>query len=174
MKITMIAPQLNLRDSLRELTEKKLSKFDRYFGESTAAYVTFRTRRDAKIVEITIIYDGTHFRSEEEEDSFQTALDRAIETLEGQMRKNKTRLERRIREGAFVRALEDEDEDIEEDKQTIIRTKAFTMKPMSAEEAILQMNLLEHNFFVFRDAETGKTAVVYRRNDGGYGLILPE
>ena len=173
MKITMTAPQLNLRDSLRELTEKKLSKFDRYFGENTVAYVTFRTRHDAKIVEITIIYDGTLFRSEEEEDSFQTALDRAVETLEGQMRKNKTRLERRIREGAFVRALEEND-DIEEDNQTIIRTKTFPMKPMSAEEAILQMNLLEHNFFVFHDAETEKTAVIYRRNDGGYGLILPE
>lgn len=172
MKITTIARQLTLRDSLRELTEKKLAKFDRYFGEDTTAYVTFRTRRDRKIVEITITYNGTLFRSEEEEDSFQTALDRAIETLEGQIRKNKTRIERRIREGAFIRGIDEVE--IPEDDTTVIRKKTFAMKPMTAEEAILQMNLLEHTFFVFTDAETEKTAVVYRRNDGGYGLILPE
>lgn len=172
MKITTIARQINLRDSLRELTEKKLSKFDRYFGEDTTAYVTFRTRRDQKIVEITITYNGTLFRSEEEEDSFQTALDRAVETLEGQIRKNKTRLERKMREGAFVRGIEEPD--IEEEAPTVIRKKTFQMKPMTPEEAILQMNLLEHMFFVFTDAESEKTAVVYRRNDGGYGLILPE
>ena len=172
MKITTIARHITLRDSLRELTEKKLSKLDRYFGEDTTAYVTFRTRRDMKIVEITITYNGTLFRSEEEEDSFQTALERAIDTLEGQIRKNKTRLERRIREGAFIRSV-DEAEPPEEDT-AVIRKKTFAMKPMTAEEAILQMNLLEHMFFVFTDAETEKTAVVYRRNDGGYGLILPE
>lgn len=172
MKITTIARQLTLRDSLRELTEKKLSKFDRYFGEDTVAYVTFRTRRDSKIVEITITYNGTLFRSEEEEETFQTALDRAVETLEGQIRKNKSRLEKRIREGAFLRVPE-EPAPIEEEP-AILRTKTFPLKPMTPEEAILQMNLLEHHFFVFTDAETGKTAVVYRRNDGGYGLILPE
>ena len=172
MKITTVARQITLRDSLRELTEKKLSKLDRYFGEDTVAYVTFRTRRDRKIVEITITYNGTLFRSEEEEDSFQTALDRAVETLEGQIRKNKTRLERRIREGAFLRTAEEVE--IPEEEPTILREKTFPLKPMTPEEAILQMNLLEHLFYVFIDAETGKTCVVYRRNDGGYGLILPE
>ena len=172
MKITTIARQLNLRDSLRELTEKKLSKFDRYFGEETTAYVTFRTRREQKIVEITITYGGTLFRSEEEDEDFRTALDRAVETLEGQIRKNKTRLERRIREGAFLRTTEEVA--IPEEKPELIRTKTFSLKPMTPEEAILQMNLLEHTFFVFTEAESGKTAVVYRRHDSGYGLILPE
>lgn len=172
MKITTIARQITLRDSLRELTEKKLSKFDRYFGEDTVAYVTFRTRRDRKIVEITITYNGTLFRSEEEEDSFQTALDRAVETLEGQMRKNKSRLEKKIREGAFLRTTEEAE--LPEEEPLILREKTFPLKPMTPEEAILQMNLLEHLFYVFTDAETGKTGVVYRRRDGGYGLILPE
>ena len=172
MKITTIARQLNLRDSLRELTEKKLSKFDRYFGEDTTAYVTFRTRREQKIVEITITYGGTLFRSEEEDEDFRTALDRAVETLEGQIRKNKTRLERRIREGAFLRTTEEVA--IPEEEPELIRTKTFSLKPMTPEEAILQMDLLEHSFFVFTEAESGKTAVVYRRRDGGYGLILPE
>ncbi len=173
MKITMIARQITLRDSLRELTEKKLAKFDRYFGEDTVAYVTFRTRRDKKIVEITITYNGTLFRSEEEADSFQTSLERAVDTLEGQMRKNKSRLEKRIREGAFLRTA-GEEPDLPEEEPLILREKSFPLKPMTPEEAILQMNLTEHLFYVFADAETGKTGVVYRRNDGGYGLILPE
>ena len=163
---------MTLRDSLRELTEKKLSKFDRYFGEDTTAYVTFRTRREQKIVEITITYGGTLFRSEEEDEEFRNALDRAVETLEGQIRKNKTRLERRIREGAFLRTAEEVP--IPEEEPELIRRKTFSIKPMTPEEAILQMNLLEHTFFVFTDAESEKTAVVYRRRDGGYGMILPE
>lgn len=173
MKITTVARQMNVRDSLLELTDKKLSKFDRYFGEDTTAYVTFKTRRQDKIVEITINYGGTLYRSEEEDETFQNALDRAVETLEGQMRKNKTRLERRIREGAFVRSLE-ETESESEDELPVIRRKTFPLKPMTVEEAILQMNLLEHRFFVFTDADSGKTGVVYKRRDTGYGLILPE
>ncbi len=173
MKITTVARQMNVRDSLLELTDKKLSKFDRYFGEDTTAYVTFKTRRQDKIVEITINYGGTLYRSEEEDETFQNALDRAVETLEGQMRKNKTRLERRIREGAFVRSLE-EMESESEDELPVIRRKTFPLKPMTVEEAILQMNLLEHRFFVFTDADSGKTGVVYKRRDTGYGLILPE
>ena len=173
MKITTVARQMNVRDSLLELTDKKLSKFDRYFGEDTTANVTFKTRRQDKIVEITINYGGTLYRSEEEDETFQNALDRAVETLEGQMRKNKTRLERRIREGAFVRSLE-EMESEPEDELPVIRRKTFPLKPMTVEEAILQMNLLEHQFFVFTDADSGKTGVVYKRRDTGYGLILPE
>ncbi len=174
MKIMTIGRQLTVRDSLRELTEKKLSKFNRYFGEDTVAYVTFRVRRDMKIVEITITYGGTLFRSEEEQDSFQTALDFAVESLERQMRKNKTRLEKRIREGAFVRTTEDVFEDIEEEETPLIRVKTFPFKPMTYEEAILQMNLLEHQFYVFTNAEDGKVCVVYKRKDGGYGMIVPE
>ena len=173
MKITTVARQMNVRDSLLELTEKKLAKFDRYFGADTTAYVTFKTRRQDKIVEITINYGGTLYRSEEEDETFQNALDRAVETLEGQIRKNKTRIERRIREGAFVRSLGEAEEEIEEELP-LIRRKTFSLKPMTVEEAILQMNLLEHQFFVFSDADSGKVGVVYKRRDQGYGLILPE
>ncbi len=172
MKINLIARQMTVRDSLRELTEKKLAKFDKYFGEDTVAHVTCRTRRDKKIVEITITYGSTLYRSEEEEESFQNALDAAVETLEGQIRKNKSRLEKRIREGAFLRTVTEEVP--EEDELPLIRVKRFPIKPMSAEEAILQMNLLEHQFFVFVDDDTEKTSVVYKRHDGGYGLIMPE
>ncbi len=171
MKINLVARQMTVRDSLRELTDKKLSKFDKYFGEDTVAHVTCRTRRDKKIVEITITYGSTLYRSEEEEDSFQNALDAAVETLEGQIRKNKSRLEKRIREGAFLRTVAEEEVD---EELPLLRIKRFPLKPMNVEEAILQMNLLEHQFFVFVDDETEKTAVVYKRHDGGYGLIMPE
>lgn len=164
---------MNVRDSLRQMITEKLSKFDRFFDDDTEATVTCRTRRGVKIIEITVSYGGTIFRSEEESDTFRTALDRAMETFERQIRKNRTRLAKRIRQGAFP-AAEDPEDEYEEEPEFRIRSKTYPIKPMSPEEAILQMNLLEHAFYVFRSADTEKTCVVYRRNDGGYGLIIPE
>ena len=117
-------------------------------------------------------YGGTTFRSEEESDTFITALDRAIESLERQIRKNKTRLEKTVKKGAFVIADEDDDDEYEEEKEFEIRTKSFPFKPMSPEEAILQMNLLGHTFYAFTDARTQDVSVVYKRKDGNYGLIV--
>ena len=102
-----------------------------------------------------------------------TALDRAIEGLERQIRKNKTRLERTVRRGAFIITDEDDDEFAEEGEFEI-RVKTFPVKPMATEEAILQMNLIDHDFYVFRDADSGEVLVVYKRREGGYGLIVPE
>lgn len=172
MKMTISGKQMTVRTSLKELTEKKLAKFDRYFGDDAEATVAYSCRHNLQYVEITIYYGGTIFRAEEGADTFQTAIDSAVEALERQMRKNKTRLEKRLRTGAF----DDLPEDIpyEEEGEFQIRTKYIPYKPMSVEEAILQMNLLEHQFFVFRDADTDKPAVVYRRKDGNYGLITEE
>ena len=164
---------MNVRESLRIAVERKLSKFDRFFGEDTEATVICKTRKGVKIIEITVVYGGTTFRSEEESDTFITALDRAIEGLERQIRKNKTRLEKTVKRGAFVITEEDDDE-FDEEGEFEIRVKTFPVKPMSVEEAILQMNLLGHSFYVFRDAESGGVAVTYKRREGGYGLILPE
>lgn len=171
MKITTLARHLTLRESMKELAEKKLAKFDRYFGEDSEAIVKFSVIGDAERVEVTILYNGTIFRSEEENSTFANALDCAVESLERQMRKNKTRLEKRVRENAFNY---DYDDEFEEEGEFDIRVKTFPFKPMTAEEAIMQMNLLEHQFFGFTDAETGKTCVVYKRKAGGYGLIIPE
>lgn len=163
---------MNVRESLKAIIEKKLSKFDKFFGEGTEAFVTCKTRRGVKIIEITVNYAGTTFRSEEENETFITALDRAMESLERQIRKNKTRLEKTIRQGAFS---EDEFEDeYDEEGDFEIRVKSFSVKPMTAEEAILQMNLLGHQFFVFKDEKDLKTSVVYKRKEGSYGLIIPE
>ncbi|MBE6604207.1 MAG: ribosome-associated translation inhibitor RaiA [Ruminococcaceae bacterium] len=172
MKITMSGKQMSVRSSLRELTEKKLTRFDRFFGEDAEATVVFSCRHGLQYVEITIYYSGTIFRCEEGADTFQNAIDEALEALERQIRKNKTRLEKRLRPAAFEPIPGDIEEAEEGEFQ--IRTKYIPVKPMSVEEAILQMNLLEHQFFVFRDAQTEKPSVVYRRKDGNYGLITEE
>ncbi len=173
MIILVTGRQMNVRPTLKETIERKLSKFDKFFDENTQANVTCKARKGTKIIEITVNYGGTLFRSEEESDTFLSALDRAMESFERQIRKNKTRLEKRMKMGAFVVTPEDDDE-YEEEGEFDIRVKTYPFKPMNVEEAILQMNLLEHTFFVFDDADTGRTSVVYRRNDGGYGLIQPE
>ena len=173
MKISVFGKQMTVRESLNVLIEKKLQKFDKFFGENTDAFVTCKVRKGVKIIEITVNYGTTVFRAEEESDTFPTALDRAVESLERQMRKNKTRLEKRVKSGAFVITEEDDDEFIEEPEFNI-RVKSFPFKPMTPEEAILQMNLLGHTFYAFTDAVTNEVSVVYRRKDGGYGLIMQE
>ena len=171
MKITIYGKQMSVRESLKELIEKKLGKFDKFFGEDCEAFVTCKVRKSVKILEITVNYGSTVFRSEEESDTFATALDRAIEGLERQIRKNKTRLEKRVRGGAFATVAYDDNDEYEEESEFEIRVKSFPFKPMSPEEAILQMNLLGHAFFVFTDDSTQRVCVVYKRKDGGYGMI---
>ena len=174
MNITYIARQVNITDDMKQLVEKKLAKFDRYFPENADATVTFRKIRNDECMEITISVGGTLFRAEEQADLYATALVRCVDTIEGQIRKNKTRLARRLRQDAFTRTVEETSFAAEEPEEdlSIVRIKKFYMKPMTREEAVLQMNLLEHNFFAFRDQDNGGSfAVVYRRNDGGYGLI---
>ena len=163
---------MTVRESLKSAIEKKLSKFDKFFGADTEAFVTCKTRKGDKIIEITVNYRGTTFRSEEENETFITALDRAMESLERQIRKNKTRLEKTIREGAF--ASDDYEDESAEEGEFDIRVQSFSLKPMTAEEAILQMNLSGHDFFVFLDADTSDTCVVYKIREGSYGLIVPE
>ena len=173
MKITLYGKQMTVRDSLRTAVEKKLTKFDKFFGEDTEAFVTCRTRKGVKIIEITVIYEGTTFRSEEESETFITALDRAVESLEGQNRKNKTRLEKKMKRDAFSIVTDDDDDEYVEEEEFEIRVKTFPFKPMTAEEAILQMNLLGHSFYAFINADSGETCVVYKRKEGSYGLIVP-
>ena len=173
MKITIYGKQMTVRESLKLAVEKKLKKFDKFFGEETEAFVTCKVRKGDKIIEITVNYGGTTFRSEEESETFITALDRATESLERQIRKNKTRIEKKVRQDAFVISEDDDDEYLEEGEFNI-RVKSFPFKPMSPEEAILQMNLIGHTFFAFTDDSTGDVCVVYKRKDGDYGLIIPE
>jgi len=174
MKITIYGKQMSVRDSLKIVIERKLAKFDKFFGDDTEAFVTCRTRKGVKIIEITIKYGGATFRSEDESDTFITALDRAAEGLERQIRKNKTRLEKTVKRGAFAISDIEDDDEFDEEGEFEIRVKSFPIDTMTAEEAILQMNLLGHSFFVFRDADSGEFAVVYKRKVGSYGIIIPE
>lgn len=173
MKITIYGKQMSVRESLKEAVEKKLSKFDKFFGPDTEAFVTCKVRKGVKIIEITVNYGGTTFRCEEENETFITALDRAVEGLERQIRKNKTRVERMVKQSPVLIGDYDDDEYVEEDEFEI-RVKTFPFKPMTPEEAILQMNLIGHAFYAFTDSESGETCVVYKRKAGSYGLIVPE
>ena len=173
MKVTIIGRQMNVWEEMKATINDKLSKLDKYFGDDAEATVTLSSKRNLKSLEITITAYGTIFRSETDDDTFRNALDRSIYSIERQIRKNKTRLSKKLRSGAFDEGIFDTGEDYEEDKEFNIRTKAFYFKPMSVEEAIMQMNLLDHEFFVFRDAETEDVCVVYKRRDGDYGLIVP-
>ena len=173
MKITIYGKQMTVRESLKLSIEKKLMRLEKFFGDEAEAFVTCKVRKGAKIIEITVNYGGTTFRSEEECETFITALDRAAEGLERQIRKNKTKLEKIMKRGAFVYEVGDDDE-YEEEYEPTIRVKTFPFKPMTPEEAILQMNLVGHAFYAFTDSETGDVCVVYKRKEGSYGLIMQE
>ena len=174
MKITIVGRKLNVYDDTRELIEKKLAKLDKYFkAEATEATVTLSRKRNVSSLDVTINADGTLFRSEVDADDFRIALDQTVDHIESQIRKNKTKLAKRLRENVIdMSAVPDPEEIIPED-EPIIRVKQFEFKPMTAEEAIMQMNLLGHSFYVYKDLTTGDTCVVYTRKDGDYGLIEP-
>mgnify|MGYP000473556935 FL=1 len=177
MNINIIGKQVTIRDDMKALAEKKLAKFDRYFPEGADAVVTVRREeKDQLRVETTISVGGTLFRAEESSSEFKNALTRCVELIEGQIRKNKTRLEKRMKTSfaAAEAALAVDSAPVPEEGEFEIRKKTFLMKPMTPEEAILQMNLLGHTFYVFEDAENGEMCVVYKRNAGSYGLIVPD
>lgn len=177
MNINIIGKQVTIRDDMKALAEKKLAKFDRYFPEGADAVVTVRREeKDQLRVETTISVGGTLFRAEESSSEFKNALTRCVELIEGQIRKNKTRLEKRMKTSfaAAEAAMAENSAPVPEEGEFEIRKKTFLMKPMTPEEAILQMNLLGHTFYVFEDAENGEMCVVYKRNAGSYGLIVPD
>ena len=179
MKYVFTDKKVNLPGSIHAYAEKKVGKLDRFFREDATAAITFSVEKDRlNKVEITIRSNGTIFRVSESTSDMHASIDAAVASLERQIRKNKTRLERRLRQGAFERVVDEGDfssfapEEPEEGEYHIVRSKTFPIKPMTREEAILQMNLLGHSFFAFKDEEAdGAFAVVYRRNDGDYGII---
>ena len=174
MKITIVGRKLNVYDDTRELIEKKLAKLDKYFkAEATEATVTLSRKRNVSSLDVTINAGGTLFRSEVDADDFRIALDQTVDHIESQIRKNKTKLAKRLRENVMDMSMIPDPEEIIPEDEPIIRVKQFEFKPMTAEEAIMQMNLLGHSFYVFNDVTTGDTCVVYTRKDGDYGLIEP-
>ncbi len=171
MLVNYKSRNLEISDALKEYTEKRLSKFDKLIGAQEAT-VTMRCVKDRQRLEITIPYNGVLIRGEEEGYDMYTCIDNVTEKLESQIHKYRTRLIKRGR-GAKDTLPDTPEQHWQEDDQPV-RTKTFTTKPMPVEEAIMQMNLLGHSFFVFINSQGNVVNVLYRRKDGEYGLLTPE
>ena len=181
MKFVFTDKKVNIPNYIHNYAEKKVGKLDRYFKEDATAAITFSIEKERNQVEVTIRSSGTIFRVSASSSDMRASIDAAVASLERQFRKNKSRLEKRLRQGAFERTIDEAEvasfvpDGPEEGEYRIVRTKTFPIKPMTQEEAILQMNLLGHSFFAFRNEDAdGSFAVVYRRKDGDYGIIKDE
>ena len=170
MNTAYVARKVTLTDSFKERAEQKLKKLDKFFDD-VKAQVTVSTQKEQASVELTVWANGMIFRAEAQDADKLDALDEAIENLIRRIRKNKTRLQKKVKESAFDVPAESVAEEVDYD---VIRTKEVPLRPMSLDEAILQMNMLGHSFFMFLNGETGDVNVVYRRNADGYGVIVPQ
>lgn len=172
MKFMITGKNIALTDALKSTVEKKLGKLEKYFNPEVEIHATLSVQKSRQIIEVTIPFNGVLLRGEEATTDMYSSIDNVVDKLEKQIMKHKTRLERRTHEGS-LRLMEVPSEVVEEEPQ-VVKTKRFAVKPMDVEEAVLQMDLLGHDFFVFRDADSNEVNVVYKRKDGNYGLIEPE
>lgn len=175
MNYIVSGKNIEVTDALRDTVIRKLSRLEKFFKSQTDAQVTLSVEKNRQIVEVTIPFNGVMLRAEESHEDMYTSIDKIVDVIERQIRRNKTRLAKKLHETAFIPDNFKVTDEISEEKEfNIVRTKKFAFKPMSVEEAILQMNLLGHQFFVFENADDLKVNVVYKRNDGNYGLIEPK
>ena len=170
MKIKYVTKQVEISDKLTTIINKKVSKLDKYFKKEPDVCVTLSKVRNAERLELMVSASGTLFRSEVEGPSFYHDIDDAIEVIERQIRKNKGRLEKKMKD-SFIAPPNEPEETFEDAPEFVVKKKNFNLRPMTTEEAIMQMNLLGHEFFVFIDQDTDTTSVVYKRKDDTYGLI---
>ena len=172
MKVQITAKKMQLSASFNDYAEERLSaKLDKFFGNEANAKLILTTVKNKIILELTVEYNGITFRAEQSADDKNDALDACIDKIIRQIRKNKTRLAKQLRDNTWtdsVEAAPDEQVDYE-----VIKHKKFELRPMTVEEAILQMNMLGHTFFMFKNAETGDTNVVYKRADENYAVLEP-
>ncbi len=174
MKVIVTGRNLVITDAIREQVEKKLDKFDKYFKSDVEAHATFSTQKNDHIVEVMIpLKNGTIFRAESRTEDMYGSIDEAIDKISRQMQKHKTKIEKRFHDTESIRFEAIPEREEKSAEAGIVKTKRFGIKPMHAEEAVLQMDLLGHDFFVFLNGETEEVNVVYRRKDGDYGLIEP-
>lgn len=177
MKITYTGRNVNLRDNFKERVEKKLSKFSKIFSDDAKAFVVVTLEKNTQTVEITIKDNRMVYRVEKSMSEMNDALDKCVDALSRQLRKNKTRLEKKLHAGSLDDLYEQSDveEDIdEEDGFEVVKSKQIPIKPITVDEAILEMNLVGHKFYMFTNADTGEVNVVYLRDDGKYGLLQPQ
>ena len=173
MEIIITGKNFTASEQLKLRIEKKLGKLDKYFSQETVANVMLSNIKEGQKLEATINADGMIFRAESTSSDIEYALDKVVDRLASQMSRFKQKLIRKHQgtKGLIPAEIPDAAEEAE---VGVVKTKRFRINPMSTEEAILQMELLEHSFFVFRDAETNRVNIVYKRNDGGYGLLETE
>ena len=173
MLLNFVGKNIELTESLKNVAEKKFSKLDKYFSEEAEARVVFSTVREQQTVEVTIFLPKTIIRAEETTDDMYSSMDNAVDALARQIRKHKTKLKRRYQNNETIRfdELMDREPVKDEPEHKIVKRKNFELNPMNEEEAILQMDLLNHNFFVFLDGDTDGVSIVYKRKDGNYGKI---
>jgi len=175
MKFIVSGKNFEITSALKEKATKKLNKLEKFFNAGTEAHVTMSIEKSRHIVEITIPFNGVVIRAEVENDDMYAAIDKAMDIVERQIRRNRTRLAKKLHENAFKADNFILNEKIDEEREfRVVRSKKFAIKPMTVEEAILQMNLVGHEFFVFSNSETKEVNVVYKRKSGNYGLIEPE
>ncbi|MBQ7962753.1 MAG: ribosome-associated translation inhibitor RaiA [Clostridia bacterium] len=171
MNITIIGRKCTPREAFKEKAEKKLAKVDKFFSHEADAKITAIVEKSYQTVEITVNSGGMVFRAQEKADTIDDALDKCVDNLIRRIRKNKTKLEKRLKDASFDSFPA---EDIAEETEfELVRTKAVAVKPQSVEEAILQMNMLGHEFYMFTNSATDLISLVYKRKDGGYGLLEP-
>ncbi len=178
MKITYTARKVNLRDNFKDRAEKKLSKFGRIFSEDATVNVVVTLEKNRQTVEVTIKDKSMVYRAEATDAEMNDALDKVVDVLGRQIRKHKAKLSKRLRENTFEDFIAEtalaNDEPVEEDEYKVVRKKMINVKPITVEEAILEMNMINHSFFMFINAETNEPNVVYVRENGDYGLLQPE
>lgn len=175
MKVNIYGKNMQLTDALKEATIRKIKRLDKFFQQDIEAKIVLSVEKKIQKVEVTIPFNGRIARVEEFSDDMYNSIDEAVESLEQQIRKHKTKLQDKRHANDSIKF--ENIEPLEEDDNTefkVVKTKRFAIKPMNIEEAILQMDLLKHNFFVFLNADSEEVNVVYKRNDNNYGLIEPE
>ena len=174
MRISINGKNIEVSDYLRDLVTKKVSKLDKYFPEDTEAHVLLAVERNRHIVEVTIPYSGGIIRGEEVSGDMYASIDTVLAKVEKQITRHRTKLEKTLRADAFAEADYVDYDDDEDEAGSVVKVKRFSIKPMDVEEAVLQMELLGHSFFVFVNVETDRTNVLYLRKDGDLGLMEPE
>lgn len=179
MKISISGKNIEVSDYLRDLINKKVSKLDKYFNEDTEAHVTLSVEKNRHIVEVTIPFPGGIIRGEETSGDMYASIDNVLAKLEKQIVRHRTKLEKNLRAGAFkaptpVYSDSFDQDDLDEEQHKVVKIKHFDIKPMTVDEAMLQLEMLGHSFYMFANGDSGQINVLYKRKDGNYGLIEPE
>ena len=175
MKLTISGKNIDVTNALKEHVHKRLGKLDRHLDDSVEAQVTLSVEKENHNVEVTVFLNGgILLRGEETTGDMYASIDQVVDKVERQLKKHKTKINRKLRQTGHGTLLGDSDESDDTDAPRIVKTKRFAIKPMAPEEAVLQMELLGHDFYVFRNADSEEVNVVYRRKDRNYGLIEPE